>query len=259
MSLVQIEVDADNQLTRQFSDLERKNLLFASVQACNATAWEIRGAWQRTAPRVFDRPTQMTRNAAQFERASRAKPFAVIKLRDEAFKGTPPAKYLLAQVQGGERRRKSFEVLLQARGVMPTGMFAVPGRGAPLDQHGNVRGAELNRILSQLGARRDPYQNETETSRDRRRRRAEKRQQRGGDFFSLAQRRGRLLPGVYERLKSGFGSGVRSIFVFVSSARYQPRYDIFGLAQRTWDRLMPFYFNRELDKAVQTSKFRGRG
>ena len=259
MSLVQIEVDADNQLARQFTELERKNLLFASVQACNATAWEIRGAWQRTAPKVFDRPTTMTRNAAQFERATKAKPFAVIKLRDEAFKGTPPAKYLLAQVQGGERRKKAFEVLLQAKGAMPAGMFAVPGKGAPLDANGNVRGAELNRILSQLGARRDPYQNDTETSRARRRKRAAKKDIRGGEFFALQKKRGRLLPGVYERLKTGFGSGVRSIFVFVSSSNYQPRYDIFGLAQRTWDRLMPFYFNRELDKAVQTSKFRGRG
>ncbi len=41
--------------------------------------------------------------------------------------------------------------------------------------------------------------------------------------------------------------------VFTTRASYTPRYDIYGLAQRTWDKLMPFYFNRELDKAIQSA------
>ena len=35
MSLVKIDVDADNMLARQFTELERKNLPFAIVQAVN--------------------------------------------------------------------------------------------------------------------------------------------------------------------------------------------------------------------------------
>lgn len=254
MSKIKIAVDADNMLGRHFTELERKNLPFAIMQACNATAFEIRQVWAQTAPRVFDNPTRMTRNAAQYRKASKTRHYAEVFLRDEAIGGTPPAKYLLPEVEGGTRRKKGFELLLQQKGAMPAGMFAVPGKGAQLDQHGNVRAAQVSQILSQLGARQDKYQNQSAAS--TRRRRA--RRKRGGEYFAVQVRKGRLQPGIYERIATGFGSAVRSIFIFTSKASYKPRYNIFGLAQRTWDKLMPFHFNRELEKALETSKYRGR-
>lgn len=261
MSLVRIDVDADNALARRFTEIERQNLPFAIVQAVNKVAFEIRQIWARTAPRVFDRPTPLTIKAALYQKATKSRLYATIFLRDEAPKGTPPAKYLLPQVEGGQRRKKGLEVLLQAKGAMPAGMFAVPGKGAQLDAFGNVQASQVRQILSQLQAGRETgfVSNETETSRKRRRRRAAKHGIRGGEFFALKQKRGRLLPGIYERLSTGFGSALRSIFVFTKAATYRPRYDIFGLAQRQWNKLMSFHFERELSKAIQTSKFRGRG
>lgn len=253
MSLIKIAVDADNMLGRQFSELERQNLAFAVMQACNATAVEIRQQWADTAPRVFSNPTPMTRRAAQYRKATKQKLYADIFLRDEASNGTPPAKYLQAEVEGGVRRKKGFEILLQQRGAMPAGMFAVAGQGAKLDQYGNVRAGQISQILSQLGARQDKYQNQSDVSAKRRR----TKRKRGGEYFALPQKRGRLLPGIYERIATGFGSA-RSIFIFTPKANYKPRYNIFGLAQRAWDKLMPFYFNRELAKALESSKYRGR-
>lgn len=257
---LRIQVDADEMLARQFTELERQNLPFAIVQACNATAFEIRETWKRTAPRVFDRPTPMTVNAAQYRKATKQRLYAEIFIRDEAHKGTPPSKYLLPQVEGGDRRLKGMERLLMSKGAMPQGTFAVAGKGAPLDQFGNVRSGQVRQILSQLGAGREAgyTSNESEVGRSRRLKRQRKRGG-GGSFFVVKQRRGKLRPGIYERITSGFGSAVRSIFIFVTRARYRPRYDIYGLAQRQWNKLMPFHFNRELQKALQTSKFRGRG
>jgi hypothetical protein len=252
MSQIKIDVDADNMLGRQFTALERDQLPYAVVQACNATAFEIRETWKRTAPRVFDRPAPLTINAALYRKATKERLFAEIFLRDEAFKGTPPAKYLLAEVEGGSRRKKGIEVLLQAKGLMPAGQFAVIGRGATPDQYGNVRGSQVTAILSQLQAQRDRYQNENRESSVSVRRRQSKKK-RGGQYFAITKQRGRLKPGIYERINTGFGSAVRSIFIFTKQATYKPRYDIFGLAQRTWDKLMPFYFNRELEKAIQTA------
>ncbi|MCE4552733.1 hypothetical protein LYZ85_24115, partial [Xanthomonas hortorum pv. vitians] len=76
---------------------------------------------------------------------------------------------------------------------------------------------------------------------------------RGGRYFEIKRQRGKLAPGIYERISTGFGGAVRSVFVFTARASYTQRYDIFGLAQRTWDKLMPFYFNRELDKALRSA------
>lgn len=258
MTLLKIEVDADNVLARQFTDIEQKNLPFAVVQACNATAFGVQQAWKEAAPRMFDNPVSLTINAARYDKATKAKPYAVVYLRDLATNGTPPAKYLLPQVEGGTRRKTGMEVLLQAKGVMPAGMFAVPGKGATLDAYGNLPKSQINQVLSQLGARNDPLQNETETSRTRRRKRAAKKGVRGGEFFAVDRKKGSLLPGIYQRFTTGLGSGIRSWVIFVKGTTYKPRYDIFGMAQRTWDKLMPFHFQRELEKAVQTSKFQGK-
>lgn len=256
---IKIDVDADNMLARTFTDMERTQLPFAVMQAVNATAFGVRESWQRMAARVFDRPTPMTINAVLYAKATRQRLFATVFIRDEAIKGTPPAKYLLPQVQGGERRPKGMERLLQSAGVMPQGMFAVPGNGAQLDAYGNVKPGQVRQILSQLqsGMETGYTSNESEKSRGRRLKREAKRGG-GGHYFPIKQRRGALQPGLYERVTTGFGSGVRSIFVFTRSARYTPRYDIYGLAQRQWNALMPFHFNRELAKALESAKLRGK-
>jgi hypothetical protein len=259
VSLIKVDVDRGNILAREFTDLERRNLPFAVRQAVNATAFAVRQRWAEIAPKVFDTPTPLTVKAAQYRKATATRPYAEIFIRDEALNGTPPAKYLQAQVAGGERAKKGLELLLQGQGRMPAGTFAVPGKGASLDAHGNLKRSQINQVLSQLGARRDALQNQSGTSRDRRRTRALKRGTRGGEFFSISTPRGRLLPGLYERLSTGFGSALKSLFVFVRTARYTPRYDILGAAQKIYDRQLPFHFKRELEKAVQTSKFRGRG
>lgn len=257
--MLKFAVDPDGVTGRVFTDLERKNLSFACMQAANATAFGIRQKWAETMPRVFDRPTALTQRAIVFEKATKQRPYAIVKIRDEAFKGTPPARYLLAQVRGGQRLAKPFENRLAAQGILPSGMQAVPGQGARLDGHGNFPGGELNRVLSQLGARFDPLQNETDISRGRRQRRETKAGARRGDYFAVKQKRGGLRPGVYQRVRTGFGSAVKTILAFVRPVRYRPRYHIFQLAERMYPRLFAFHFENELRKALETSKFRGRG
>ncbi|MEN5117503.1 hypothetical protein ABE488_09245 [Luteimonas sp. TWI662] len=254
--MIKTEVDPGDVFGRAFTELEQKNLLFATVQAVNATAFATRERWAELMPRVFDRPTALTLRAPLYRKATKQRPYAEVFLRDEAHKGTPPAKYLLAQVGGGGRRMKRSEAALRAAGVLPAGMFTVPGRGAQLDAFGNVPGKQITAILSAVRAQSDQYQNATDASRGRRR---AKKKRRGGEYFALGRQRGNLRPGVYERIDTGFGSGVRSVLFFVTSVTYRPRYDVFGAAQAIFDKQLPFHFTRELDKAVATSKFRGKG
>jgi len=253
--MIKTEVDPGDFLKREFTDLERKNLPFATIQAVNATAFETREEWKRRIPRVFDRPTSLTLNAVLYTKATPQKLSADVFIRDEAFKGNPPARYLQAQVAGGSRSMKSFERRLQAAGQLPAGMFAVPGRGLKLDSFGNVPKGVVTAVLSALRSQNDPYQNVTETSTKRRR---AARRKRGGEYFSLKSQRGKLRAGVYERIKTGFGVAVRSVFIYVNKVNYSPRYDIFGMAERIYGRLFPFNFERELLKAIETSKYRGR-
>lgn len=257
-AMLSFNVDPDGVTNRVFTDLERTQLPFACMQAANATAYGIRQKWADVMPRVFDRPTPLTRRAVVYQKATRKRLWAIVKIRDEAFKGNAPAKYLLAQVFGGERHDKAFENRLQAAGILPSDKQATPGKGAQLDGFGNISGGQMNQILSQLGARFDPLQNETATSRGRRQRREAKKGTRRGDYFAVKQKRGGLRPGVYQRVRTGFGSAVRIILAFVRPARYRPRYHIFQLAERLYPRLYAFHFDNELRKALETARIRGK-
>jgi hypothetical protein len=253
---IRVAIDEQGIFGRTLTELERDQLPYAAMAAANETGFAVREQWAAAMPQVFDRPTPLTQKAVLIRKATKQTGAAEIYIRDEASKGTPPAKYLQAQVAGGERRLKGSEKRLQAGGFLPAGSFAVPGAGAELDAYGNIPGSQMNRILSQLGARFDPYQNETETSRDRRHRREVKKGERRSDYFALRQARGRLAPGVYQRVITGFGSAVRSILRFVSRATYQPRFHIFELAERLYRARYPFEFNRALGKAVETARLR---
>lgn len=259
MSVMQIEVDVDDMLGRQFSELEKKNLDFAIVQASNKTAFEVRESWKRSASRIFDRPTPLTVNAALYRKATKQKLYAEIFIRDEASKGTPPAQYLRAQVEGGDRRPKGMERLLMSANLMPRDNFAVPGNDAPRDQYGNVGSGQVRKILSQLrlGLEAGYTSNETDEGRKRRLKRQRTRGG-GGSFFVVQKQRGQLRPGIYERIEFAQGSAVRAMFIFARKAVYDARYDIFGIAEKEWSRLMPFFFERELAKAVEESVLRGR-
>lgn len=269
--MLRIGVDEKGLFDRELTELERSQVPFAAVQAANSVAFAIKDRWGQEAQRQFDRPTPATLRAFFVTKATKAKPEANVFVKDEATKGgTPPAKYLLPQAEGGARRDKASERQMERAGILPRGQQAVPGKGLQLDAFGNVPRGVVPKILSQLQAQFDPLTNESATTRGRRRRRAARQGTRGGEFFAIGRLvksktdfdnerlASHLRPGIYERITTGFGSSVKSIFIFTRAARYQKRFDIFAYAEREWSQLMPFYFERELAKAVQTSKLRGK-
>lgn len=249
--LLSIAVDPGNALGRQLTDLERTQLPFAMQRALNDTAWQTRQEWSDVMTKVFDRPTPLTRRAVLFRKATRDRLSADVFIRDEAFKGTPPSKYLEAQVMGGARRQTGKERKLVGAGLLPAGHFVVPGAGAQLDAYGNLSLGQVNRILSQIGAQGDSTANESEASRGRRVRREGKKTGYTTQFFALKKSRGRLAAGIYQRVQLGrLGSAVRSIMRFVRNVRYRPRYQIYNLAQRIFDRRFPENFQRAMADAV---------
>lgn len=254
-----IAVDDGGRFAAGLTALERQQLPFALVQAVNKTAFDVRQRWAEIMPRIFDRPTRLTLAAPLYRKATKARPEAEIFIRDEAFKGTPPAKYLEKQVTGGARRTKRFERALQARGILPAGWFAVPGKGAQLDAFGNIAGRQIVQILSQLRAfgEQGYSANETDATRGRRQKREAKQGKRRGDYFAVRTRRGGLAPGVYQRVSTGFGRGTVPVLIFVRRASYRARYPLFAMAKTIFDRRFETNFARELEAAVASS-FRGR-
>lgn len=262
--MIRIDIDPGDLFKRTLNEIERSNLPFALQQTANRTGEEMQRQWKMLMQREFDNPVSMTLNAVKLNKArytrgaagQRIVHGAEVFIRDQAPKGTPPAKYLLPQADGGIRRHKGLERGLQRGHYLRPNEYAVPAKTAPLDAHGNIQRGVVQQILSQLKLQSKEAANESAESRAQRYEKQQKKFGRTYDYFALRRRKGRLRAGVYER-SNDKSRGLRMIFHF-TKVIYQPRIDLFEAARKTWKEVYPFFFERELKKAVENSKLRGR-
>lgn len=284
-AVIKTDVDVGDLFKRTLTALEQRELPYVLQQAVNRTADDMKQTWERVIPVVFDRPSRLTRNAvfvkkARYSRSSNGRKVseaAIVMIKDQVGKGTAPAQYLMPQVQGGPRRQKGLEAALGRLGILLGNERAVPAAGAPLDAFGNIRQGIIPQILSQLGANREvgSLSNETTASRARNARRGARVQSlksQNRRYFVVrgvgkngyvtnkdgSTRASHLASGIYQRLGGRKNGRLRSIFTFVRSANYRKRFDIFGLAQKIYNRRFPFYFEREMAKALENARLRGR-
>ncbi len=222
-------------LSFDFSDFVRgaRHIEGASRQIPFVTAYALTKAMQDAQAveyakmqAVFDRPTRYTLNSLYVVRAEKHNLRAELRFK-EGFGGTPAWKYLGPQVRGGGRRHKGFERALMSAGILKGGEYVVPGSGVKLDGHGNIPGGVITRILSALGANRDPSQNTT-------RRPKRSNRKRNLDYFVL---RGTKAPdGVYLRV----GRTASPILIFVKAPAYSPRFPYY----QTGRQVIPPAFRR---------------
>ena len=135
-----------------------KQARFAAAQALNGAAGLLREDWKAELVRAFDRPTPYITDSIRVQGyATRENLRAVVGPRYPGGKGVDPEKVLLAEVLGGPRRPKRFEVALRRAGILPNGLAAVPATWvttdpASADGFGGVSGPFIVRLLSALRA-----------------------------------------------------------------------------------------------------------
>ena len=224
----------------QLTDLQKKHLPRAQVEAAKRTGSYVHAALRSEMEEVFDRPTRWALGGLRWRNPTAERPVFRVWLEEFGGKGIPAADFLAAEIEGGPRRLKRMEKALQARGLMPSGWVAVPGRQAPLDAHGNVPGPFIVRMLSDLRAFGEQGY------------RANRRGKRTGArktnyFFVPKKGSNNLKPGVYWHLPNGM-LGV--VFVFVSKASYEKRYDFYGVGQRAFNRVALRFMSESLAKLL---------
>ena len=243
----------------QLGRFARDQVPFATALALTRTAQFVQRKMGEEIDRVFDRPKPYTKGATYVRPATKANLSAEVKIKDQAFKSAPPIKWLAAEIYGGPRRHKAFENLLVSRGVMPPGMFVVPTRAAPLDGYGNIQPSEINRMLSDLQARRDPYQNATRESKGKRLR---KRKAAAYFYFSthpVNARTRHLAPGIYRRtaatnMVGPVRVGIRPILLFTRAPRYRVRLRFHEVADQTARMRFPIEFGLAMRQAIRTAR-----
>ena len=77
-------------------------------------------------------------------------------------------------------------------------------------------------------------------------------------FISTGQGRTRHLhPGIWAK-KGTHGSNVAPVLLFVRNVSYKPRFDFFGVAERTVAKELPNNARMAIIHAMATSTFKGR-
>lgn len=141
---------------RRVQSLPRQ-IRFGSARALNETAFKVRDEIISGMRRAFDRPTPFILKSPWVgKQATRESLEAWVYPRDPGGKSVDPAKVLRANVAGGQRRQKRFEVALKRIGLLGQGEIAVPSpritNGPEGDGYGGVRGSFIVRLLSYLRA-----------------------------------------------------------------------------------------------------------
>ncbi|GGC68466.1 hypothetical protein [Chelatococcus reniformis] len=197
------------------------NMRFVTSYALNNALKDTREEEVKVMRSVFDRPTRFTLNALAVRPSTKADPFRGELYFKEGFGSIPAWKYLGPQVEGGPRRHKRFERLLQRAGIMNADEFVVPSKRLQLDAYGNIPGSLLTRILSALSAQSDRMQNTTAKSRKRK-------PKRNMDYVVFRGHNAGAPDGVYLR-KPNFAVPV---LLFVRSPSYRKRFPYYETARR---------------------------
>ncbi|SDS25850.1 hypothetical protein SAMN05216198_1556 [Halopseudomonas litoralis] len=173
---------------------------------------------------VFDRPTPFTLNAFRIQYAKPSNPEAAIWVKDEksgASKGQAPEDWFGPQVYGGERALKASEKMLRSKGVLPAGLYAVPGKGARLDAYGNMSRGHLMQMLSGLKVFDRSGSDHNATGSRRSKAKGHE------DAFFILRREGQPI-GIAERR----GKAVEVVLAFVKQPQYAPRFDFHGTVRK---------------------------
>lgn len=165
---------------------------------------------------------------------------------DVSGSGIPAQSYLRAQILGGARRWKRFEVALLKRGLLPRGWYCVPGSAARLDAYGNMSRGQIVQLLSYFAAFAAQGGHRANMS-DKGRQRLSKgtRSRFGVRYFVQRPGDAGLRPGIWEvqanrsNKLQGPAAPTRLVVSFVSGAKYRRRLDFYGELERVAAAQMP--------------------
>jgi hypothetical protein len=208
--------------------LPQKQIAFATSLAINKTAKIAKADLQAEISRVFHSPTRWAVNSLYIKPSNKRNLTARIWVKDDAFKGTPASKYLAAEIFGGPRKHKKFEKALIARGLMPSNMYAVPGKMCPLDGNGNIPGPFIVQLLAYFQAFGEQGYKANMTKKGITR----INKQHGRAYF--VGRPGDGLPlGIWARYSFAHGSAIKPIIIFVRRPNYSKRFKFFDVIDRS--------------------------
>lgn len=245
---ISIKIDGLDQVRQRLGNLA-KQADFAASKALNTTAFAINDKVKTDMQQVFQGgATPYTLRAFQVDKASKQSLQASVMLRTDAPSGgTPYDKALRHLFTSGTRDWKKLEGYLRARGLMPAGLMAVPGKDCPLDGRGNIRRPALSEMLGSLSSSRPGMRVYRRTG-------AGKAQKAVGYFVVMPGARSHLKPGIYKRLETGSSSALSPMVMYVRPGSWRQFVDLKAIGGEVVDKTFQSEFDRQLEAAMRTAR-----
>lgn len=253
-----IKIDFDiSAATRGLDEIARRQVPFAAALAMTRTGQRVKAALVDEMKSSFDRPTPWTLNSLFMQKATKSRLETRVWVKDFAYKGIAPDKYLTPEIFGGKRSNKRFERALANKGFAEKGAKFVPGSGAKLDQFGNIDRGQVVQVLAALGAfgEQGYKANMTDKGRARLAKGNAKKGVRGVTYFAGAPGGGKLPFGIWQRTSFGsLGSAIRPVMLKVDEPNYREEFDFFGVSRRVVNAKLADEFAQAMREAIQTAR-----
>lgn len=251
---ISVKIDGLDALKAKMRGLADNKIKVAAVAALNDAAYVGSQATKKTMAQVFDRPTPWVIGGVRYVKARRDKLESSIDFDQWGNKTNVTVGHVLAaEISGGQRKYKRHEIALQRAGILPAGMFIVPGPGANRDAYGNMPSSQIVQIVAWFRAFGEQGYKANSTDKTRARLAKDKKSgQRGFSYFVLRQKTGKLPAGIYQRFAFAAGSAVKLIMVFARVPSYKRRLDFYGIAEKAaraeFERAYPMYLEKLLSE-----------
>jgi hypothetical protein len=232
---------------------------FALSVSLNAVAEKARMNVRSEMSSVFDRPTPWVLNSLRVKRATKQLPEAELAFKDKN-SAESSRSMIEPHVFAGKRHFKAMEGRLLRMGLMPAGYNAVPGAAAVLDSYGNMSKGQITTLLNVLGTYTEAGYNKANGKTIARLAKGNVKKNQYG-FVYWVNRVGsvkakHLMPGVYQRVNTGFGTSLKPVLMFVKQATYKKRLDFFGVVEKTVAKEFVPEFDKAFDAALVSAKVR---
>ncbi|WP_417550131.1 hypothetical protein [Methylophaga sp.] len=232
---IQIKSELDK-LTKNLTDVEKKQIPFAMALALNEAATIGQSAGVKEMQRVFDRPTPFILKSLRVTRASKNNLKSEVGFKNVFGKfGSAVENTLKPHIEGGKRKPKGSEATLRRAGILRPDEFIVPSKALRLDRFGNIPNGTMNKILSNIGGFGEQgYKANTPAARR-----------------TLKYIVGEV--GGTRGIWSVQGKQWKPVLIFVKQPNYKARFDFYGVTQRAIDEGFPGAMARSLRRALDTA------